>query len=82
VQFQQLKWIYRAWRCRFRLEPEVFRGARRLLTEAGPRILFECERRDLGQFDPEVHLARSGAPGYVNNFLFLKPSGRVSGAGA
>jgi FkbM family methyltransferase len=93
-------------------ELEVFRGARRLLTEAGPCILFECERRhrssgsveevfaylqglgyqgcfidhggcrDLGQFDPEVHQARSGAPGYVNNFLFLKPSGPVSGAGA
>ena len=53
-------------------ELEVFRGARRLLTEAGPCILFE----------PEVHQLRSGAPGYVNNFLFLKPSGPVSGAGA
>ena len=93
-------------------ELEVFKGARRLLTETGPCILFECERRhrrsgsveevfaylqslgyqgyfidqngcrDLGQFDPEVHQQSSGAPGYVNNFLFLKPSGPVSGAGA
>ena len=93
-------------------ELEVFKGARRLLADAGPCLLFECERRhrrsgsveevfaylqslgyqgyfidqngcrDLGQFDPEVHQQSSGAPGYVNNFLFLKPSGPVSGAGA
>ena len=93
-------------------ELEVFRGAQRLLAEAGPCLLFECERRhrrsgsveevfaflqdfgyrgwfverggcrELDQFDPEVHQTRIGVPGYVNNFLFLKPSGTTSGAGA
>jgi len=93
-------------------EMEVFKGAQRLLAEAGPCLLFECERRhrrsgsveevfnflqglgyrgwfverrgcrDIGQFDPEVHQARGGTPGYVNNFLFLKPPETAAGAGA
>jgi FkbM family methyltransferase len=93
-------------------ELEVFKGAGRLLAEAGPCLLFECERRhrrsgsveevfhflqglgyrgwfvgrqgcrNIDEFDPEVHQARSGAPGYVNNFLFLKPPGTPAGAGA
>lgn len=91
-------------------ELEVFKGARRLLAEAEPCLLFECERRhrrsgsveevfnfleglgyrgwfvdrqgcvDIEKFDPEVHQARSGAPGYVNNFLFLKPPRTPAGA--
>jgi FkbM family methyltransferase len=91
-------------------ELEVFKGARRLLSEVGPCLLFECERRhrrsgtveevfsflqglgyrgwfvdrqgcrDIDDFDPEVRQARSGAPGYVNNFLFLKPPGTPAGA--
>ena len=86
-------------------ELEVFRGAHRLLTEARPCLLFECElrhrksgrvddvlnwlldlgyrgffidrdgARDIGEFDVAVHQSRSGAPGYINNFLFLPPSG-------
>lgn len=38
--------------------------------------------RPLHPFDPAVHQARIGAPSYVNNFLFLKPPGTASGAGA
>ncbi len=93
-------------------ELEVFKGARRLLADAGPCLLFECERRhrrsgsveevfnflqglgyrgwfvdrrgcrDIEEFDPEVHQARSGEAGYVNNFLFLKPPGTPAGTGA
>ena len=92
-------------------ELEVFKGARRLLADAGPCLLFECERRhrrsgsveevfnflqglgyrgwfvdrqgcrDIEAFDPEVHQARSGEAGYVNNFLFLKPPGTPAGTG-
>lgn len=93
-------------------ELEVFKGARRLLAEVGPCLLFECERRhrrsgsveevfgflqalgyrgyfierggcrDLDRFDPDRHQADIGAPGYVNNFLFLKPPGAAPGPGA
>ena len=88
-------------------ELEVFRGAHRLLTEARPCLLFECElrhrksgrvddvlnwlldlgyrgffidrdgARNIGEFDVAVHQSRSGAPGYINNFLFLPPAGPV-----
>jgi hypothetical protein len=35
---------------------------------------------DIDEFDPAVHQARSGTPGYVNNFLFLKAPAPAVGA--
>lgn len=62
MRLQQLKWLYRALRYRYRLEPQEI------------RLL----QRHLAAGDTAVDV---GAPGYVNNFLFLKPSGTASASG-
>jgi hypothetical protein len=55
----KLKWIYRAYRYRLRLEPQEI------------KLLLQNFNPDDVGVDVGAHKADSGTPGYVNNFPFL-----------
>ena len=55
----KLKWIYRAYRYRLRLEPQEIK-----------LLLLNIDPGDVGVNDG-AHKADSGTLGYITNFLFL-----------